>query len=58
MSFEFPLKKFRGKYVVSLSATPKRQDDMHPIMSMQCGDIVHEVKRRQGANSYIKKCTH
>jgi len=45
VSFEFPLKKFRGKYVVALSATPKRQDGMHPIMSMQCGDIVHEVKR-------------
>ncbi len=40
-----PLKKFRGKYVVGLSATPKRQDGMHPIMYMQCGDIVHKVKR-------------
>ena len=45
VSFEVPLKKFRGKYVLALSATPKRQDGMHPIMSMQCGDVVHEVKR-------------
>ncbi len=45
VSFEVPLKKFKGKYVVALSATPKRQDGMHPIMTMQCGDIVHEVKR-------------
>ena len=45
VSFEIPLKKFKGKYVVGLSATPKRQDGMHPIMSMQCGEIVHEVKR-------------
>jgi len=45
VSFEVPLKKFKGKYVVGLSATPKRQDGMHPIMFMQCGDIVHEVKR-------------
>lgn len=47
VSFEVPLKFFRGKYVVALSATPKRQDGMHPIMSMQCGDIVHEVKREK-----------
>ena len=45
ISFEVPLKKFRGKYVLALSATPKRQDGMHPIMSMQCGDVVYEVKR-------------
>ena len=47
VSFEVPLKNFKGKYVVALSATPKRQDGMHPIMSMQCGDIVHEVKRKK-----------
>jgi len=45
ISFEVPLKKFRGKYVLGLSATPKRQDGMLPIMSMQCGNVVHEVKR-------------
>lgn len=44
ISFEVPLKKFRGKYILGLSATPKRQDGMHPIMFMQCGDIAHEVK--------------
>jgi len=45
VSFEVPLKKFKGKYVLALSATPKRQDGMHPIMSMQCGDVVYEAKR-------------
>ena len=45
ISFEVPLKKFCGKYVVALSATPKRQDGMHPIMLMQCGEIVFEIKR-------------
>ena len=44
ISFEVPLRNFHGKYVVGLSATPKRKDGMHPIMFMQCGDIVHEVK--------------
>jgi len=49
-----PLKKFRGKYVVALSATPKRQDGMHPIMSMQCGDIVHEIKRDKEQTHILK----
>ena len=47
VSFEIPLKKFRGKYVVALSATPKRQDGMHPIMLMQCGEMAHEIKREK-----------
>ncbi len=49
VSFEVPLKRFRGKYIIGLSATPKRKDGMHPIMYMQCGEIAHEVKvkRRQ-----------
>ena len=46
VSFEVPLKRFRGKYVVGLSATPKRKDGMHPIMFMQCGDIAHEEKQQ------------
>jgi len=54
VSFEIPLKKFKGKYVVGLSATPKRQDGMHPIMSMQCGDIVHEVKRDKEQTHILK----
>ena len=54
VSFEVPLKKFRGKYVVGLSATPKRQDGMHPIMSMQCGDIVYEVKRDKEQTHILK----
>ncbi|MGD9555106.1 MAG: DEAD/DEAH box helicase family protein [Arcobacteraceae bacterium] len=46
VSFEVPLKRFSGKYVVGLSATPKRKDGMHPIMFMQCGDIAYEEKRQ------------
>jgi len=44
VSFEVPLKRFKGKYVLGLSATPKRKDGMHPIMVMQCGEIVYEQK--------------
>ena len=40
VSFEVPLKRFRGKYMLGLSATPKRKDGMEAIMYLQCGDIV------------------
>ena len=46
VSFEVPLKRFKGKYVVGLSATPKRKDGMHPIMFMQCGEIAYAVKQQ------------
>lgn len=45
VSFEIPLKRFKGKYILGLSATPLRQDGMHPIMFMQCGDVAYEAKR-------------
>ncbi len=45
VSFEIPLKRFKGKYVVGLSATPKRKDGMEAIMRLQCGEIVHEIKK-------------
>ncbi len=54
ISFEVPLKKFRGRYIVGLSATPKRQDGMHPIMFMQCGDIVHEAKINKKQNHILR----
>ena len=54
VSFEVPLRKFRGKYIVGLSATPKRQDGMHPIMFMQCGDIAHEVKMNKKQNHILR----
>ncbi|MBU1668148.1 DEAD/DEAH box helicase [bacterium] len=47
VSFEIPLKRFRGKYIVGLSATPKRKDGMHPIMFMLCGEIAYELKAKK-----------
>jgi len=57
VSFEVPLKSFRGKYVLGLSATPKRQDGMHPIMSMQCGEMVYEAKRDKKLLHTLKTVT-
>ena len=57
VSFEIPLKRFKGKYVLGLSATPKRKDGMEAIMYLQCGDIVHEYVRRSTVKHTLKTIT-
>jgi len=57
VSFEIPLKKFKGKYVLGLSATPKRKDGMEAIMYLQCGDIVHESARKSTVKHTLKTIT-
>jgi superfamily II DNA or RNA helicase len=47
VTFESPLKRFRGRYILGLSATPKRKDGLHPIMTMQCGPILFEAERNK-----------
>ena len=42
-SFEQVSKKFRGKYVLGMSATVERKDGHQPIIIMQCGQIVHSI---------------
>lgn len=42
-SFEQVAKKFRGKYVLGMSATIERKDGHQPIIIMQCGPIVHKI---------------
>ncbi len=54
VSFEIPLKRFKGKYVVGLSATPKRKDGMEAIMHLQCGEIVHEIKKTTTQRHHLK----
>ncbi len=54
VSFEIPLKRFKGKYVLGLSATPKRKDGMEAIMYLQCGDIVHESVRKSTMKHTLK----
>ena len=54
VSFEIPLKRFKGKYVLGLSATPKRKDGMEAIMYLQCGDIVHESIRKNTMKHTLK----
>jgi len=54
VSFEIPLKRFKGKYVLGLSATPKRKDGMEAIMYLQCGDVVHESVRKSTMKHTLK----
>jgi superfamily II DNA or RNA helicase len=54
VSFEIPLKRFKGKYVLGLSATPKRKDGMEAIMRLQCGEIVHEIKKSTTQRHQLK----
>ena len=57
VSFEIPLKRFRGKYVLGLSATPKRKDGMEAIMYLQCGDVVHKSERKNTIRHTLKTIT-
>ncbi|WP_153721947.1 DEAD/DEAH box helicase [Sporosarcina cascadiensis] len=37
------MKMLRAKYVYGLTATPQRQDGLHPILTMQCGPILFKT---------------
>ncbi|HHY72034.1 MAG TPA: DEAD/DEAH box helicase family protein [Bacillus bacterium] len=49
ITFENVLKKIRPKYVLGLTATPKRKDGMHPIIMMQCGPIRYKIDEKNQA---------
>ncbi len=42
-SFEQVLRACKAKYVLGLTATPKRKDGHHPIIVMQCGQLVNAI---------------
>lgn len=49
-SFERVLSRVAAKYVLGLTATPKRRDGHHPIMHMQLGPIRFEASPKLGAS--------
>jgi len=52
-TFESIIKKFRGKYILGLSATPNRKDGMEPLLYQQLGSIAYEQKqKRDGKKEY------
>ncbi len=46
VSFEKVLSQVKAKYVLGLTATPYRRDGHQPIIHMQCGPIVHQIREK------------
>jgi superfamily II DNA or RNA helicase len=47
LTFENIIKSFQGKYILGLSATPNRKDEMQSILFQQLGNIAYEAKRKK-----------
>lgn len=46
VSFERVMMEVKAKFVLGLTATPYRRDGQQPIIHMQCGPIIHQIKNR------------
>jgi len=46
VSFEAVARQCKAKYVLGLTATPKRKDGQHPIIFMQCGPTRYHVDEK------------
>ena len=46
VSFERVLAQVKAKYVLGLTATPYRRDGHQPIIHMQCGSVIYQVKHK------------
>ena len=57
LTFENIIKQFKGKYILGLSATPKRKDGMDPILFQQLGNIAYEIKRKKTTSNKLKVIT-
>jgi superfamily II DNA or RNA helicase len=49
VSFERVMGEVRARYITGLTATPKRRDGHHPILSMQIGPIRYSVSAKSQA---------
>lgn len=54
-SFESILKQVKAKYVLGLTATPVRKDGHHPIIIMQSGPVVHQIKKQLSSISTFRR---
>jgi len=53
LTFETIIKRFQGKYILGLSATPNRKDGMEPLLYQQLGQIAYEHKQvKTGKKEY------
>jgi superfamily II DNA or RNA helicase len=51
VTFEQIIKQFHGKYILGLSATPNRKDDLQPILFQQIGPIAYEHKKKRTSDN-------
>ncbi len=54
ITFEQIVKKFFGKYILGLSATPNRKDGLEPILYEQLGHISYEFKKKKTFNNKLE----
>ena len=54
LTFENIIKQFKGKYILGLSATPKRKDEMEAILFQQLGNIAYEIKSLKTNNNKLQ----
>jgi len=54
ITFEQIVKKFFGKYILGLSATPNRKDGLDPILFQQLGDISYQYKKKKTFNNKLE----
>lgn len=54
LTFEKIIKKFEGKYILGLSATPNRKDGMDPLIFQQLGSIAYEVRPKRKITNRLK----
>ncbi|MFZ2938612.1 MAG: DEAD/DEAH box helicase family protein [Candidatus Omnitrophota bacterium] len=47
VSFERVMMEVKAKFVLGLTATPYRRDGQQPIIHMQCGPIIHQIKHQE-----------
>lgn len=56
VTFESVLKQIRPKFILGLTATPKRKDGMHPIITMQCGPVRYQTDAK--AQAQVRPFVH
>lgn len=47
LTFEQIIKSFKGRYILGLSATPNRKDELQSILFQQLGEISYEYKKKK-----------
>lgn len=55
VSFERVMMEAKAKFVLGLTATPYRRDGQQPIIHMQCGPIIHQIKNQE-VNQVFSDC--